>query len=285
MSEQWKGFIFITGAGSGIGEAATLELVKDGYHVIAGSFPDMAEGEKLKEKAPESITPMLINVMDEESISEASAKIKCMVGGEKGLQGVVNCAGVVMLSPTEHMTVSESRTILEINLIGTFAVCRSLLALLRKTRGTIVNISSDGGILSMPYGAGYCASKFGVEALSDALRAELRPQGIRVVIVEPGNIDTPLWDKSADAVRQKYDSVPDEQKRLYEKAYNSLIAIERQGIPAQRVGKKIHTALTAKSPKARYRVGPDAHFSKMVSKLPIWLRDRLALKIMESYAK
>ena len=284
MSEQCKGFIFITGAGSGIGEAAALELVKDGYHVIAGSFPDMAEGEKLKEKAPESITPMLINVMDEESISEASSKIKCIVG-EKGLQGVVNCAGVVMLSPTEHMTVPEFRTILEINLIGTFAVSRSLLPLLRKTRGTIVNISSDGGILSMPYGAGYCASKFGVEALSDALRAELRPQGIRVVIVEPGNIDTPIWDKSADSVQRKYDSVPDEQKRLYAKAYNSLIAIEGQGISAQRVGKKIRTALTANSPKARYRVGPDAHFSKMVSKLPIWLRDRLALKIVESYAK
>jgi len=204
---------------------------------------------------------------------------------DRGLKGLVNCAGIAVLCPAEHITVGEYRRTVEINLIGTFSMCRAALPLLRKAGGTIVNISSDAGLLAMPTGAAYCASKFAVEALSDALRAETRQQGVKVVVVEPGNIDTPIWEAIQAPLKKKYARLEAEQCQYYGDYFEGLLAIERQGIPVTRVADVIVGALTSRKPRDRLRVGNDAHLSWLVGKLPARLRDTLANRIIKSYAK
>ena len=161
---------------------------------------------------------------------------------------------------------------------------RMALPLLRTAGGTIVNISSDAGLLSMPTGSAYCASKFGVEALSDALRAEVRTQGVKVVLIEPGNIDTPIWNSFHAPLQQKLAGLDAEQKALYKEYLDGLLAMGGQGIKPEQVADTIVHTLQAKRKKARYLVGPDARVSWLVAKLPAFLRDRLTESIIRSYA-
>ena len=277
-------FVFISGATSGIGLATAKNLLDAGYHVLAGCFPDIQAGEALKSYAPDRVTLVSIDVVDGESVATAVEFVTNKVAGQ-GLAGLVNSAGIVLLSPTEHTSIDEFQRVLNINLVGTFAVTKMMLPLLRQAKGTVVNVSSDGGILSMPTGAAYCASKFGVEAFSDVLRGEVCSQGVKVAIIEPGNIDTPLWETLHPPLQAKYDALEDEQQNLYGKMFRGLLGIQRQGIAVERVAETICRALVAKSPKARYRVGKDAHVSKLISLLPARWRDRLSLKVIESYAK
>jgi NAD(P)-dependent dehydrogenase (short-subunit alcohol dehydrogenase family) len=275
--------VFISGATSGIGLATARRLVQAGYHVIAGCFPGTEAGQALKREAPERVSLIQIDVANAESVAAACSAISEIIR-DRGLSGLVNSAGIVCLGPAEHLTVDEFQRVMNVNLVGTFSVTRSLLPALRKAAGTVVNISSDAGILPMPAGAAYCASKFGVEAFSDALRGEVRAQQVKVAIIEPGNINTPIWDTVHAPLQAKYDALSAEQKALYGKLFLGLLGIERQGIAPEQVAETIHKALTAKRPKARYRVGMDCHVSKLISFLPARMRDSLALKVVESYA-
>jgi len=278
-----KGFIFVTGATSGIGKSTALHALDDGYHVIAGCFPDLEPGVHLKQHAPDRVTLISLDVANDESVCEAGQKIANVVG-EQGLKGLVNSAGIAILCPAELTTTEEFRQVVGINLVGTFSVTREMLPHLRKGRGTIVNISSDGGLLAMPTGGAYCASKFGVEALSDVLRAETHGQGVKVVVIEPGNIDTPIWETLHEPLKGKYVTLDSEQQQIYGDYFESLLATERQGIPVERVANVIITALNSRKPKTRYRVGPDSHVSWLVAKLPARIRDSLANRVVKSYA-
>ena len=276
-------FLLVTGATSGIGLATAKRALDDGYHVIGCCYPDLESGAALKEYRPEQVSLVIADVSDESAVATTFEQVNTIVG-DAGLAGLVNCAGVAILSPAEHISVAEFRRTVEINLIGTFSMCRYSLPLLRVTGGTIVNITSDAGLLAMPTGAAYCASKFAVEAFSDALRAEVSSQNIMVVVVEPGNIDTPIWDSLNAPIKEKYDRLDAQQKQLYGDYFEGLLAMKRQGIPVQRVADAIMAAVKSRKPKTRYRVGPDAHFSWLVSKLPARLRDSLANRIVKSYA-
>jgi len=277
-------FVLITGATSGIGLATAKRAIDAGYHVIGCCYPDLESGAVLKEYRPERVSLVVTDVSDESTVATTFEQVNAIVGRSGGLVGLVNSAGVAILSPAEHITVAEFRRTVEINLIGTFSMCRGALPLLREAGGTIVNITSDAGLLAMPTGAAYCASKFAVEALSDALRAEVSKQNINVVVVEPGNIDTPIWDTLNAPLKEKYAGIDSEQKQIYGDYFESLLAMQRQGIPVQRVADVIVDALMSRKPKPRYRVGPDAHFSWLVAKLPARLRDSLANRIVKSYA-
>ena len=278
-----QNYVFISGATSGIGASTACFALDAGFHVIAGCYPDLAAGRELKERDPDRVTLVALDVTSSESINDAVAKIAHLTGG-RGLRGLVNSAGIALLSPAELITVEEFRQVLSINLIGLFALTRELLPLLRQGGGTVVNISSDAGLLAMPTGAAYCSSKFGVEALSDVFRAETIGQGVQFAVVEPGNIDTPIWEMLHRPVRKKYEALTPEQHRLYGDYLESLLATERQGIPVERVARVILSALQSRRPRTRYRVGPDAHLSWLVAKLPARMRDALANRIVKSYA-
>jgi NAD(P)-dependent dehydrogenase (short-subunit alcohol dehydrogenase family) len=237
----------------------------------------------LQQYSPERVSLVETDVSSEASMVAAYAQITELVGAE-GLTGLVNCAGMALLCPAELISVAEFSRVINVNLVGTFAMCRMALPLLRRAGGTIVNISSDAGLLSMPTGSAYCASKFGVEALSDALRAEVRTQGVKVVLIEPGNIDTPIWNSFHAPLQQKLAGLDAEQKALYKEYLDALLAMGGQGIKPEQVADTIVHTLQAKRKKARYLVGPDARVSWLVAKLPAFLRDRLTESIIRSYA-
>lgn len=276
-------YVLITGATSGIGLATAKKALDSGYAVIGCCYPDLHSGEVLKDYAPDRVSLVEADVSNEASMLAAYAQITALVG-EHGLAGLVNCAGMALLCPAELTSVTEFSRVINVNLVGTFAMCRMALPLLRKAGGTIVNISSDGGVLSMPTGGAYCASKFGVEALSDALRAEVRSQGVKLVVIEPGNIDTPLWDSFHAPLQQKLDGLDGELRALYKDYLEGLLAMGRQGIKVEQVADTIVHVLQAKRKKARYLVGPDARVSWLVAKLPAFARDRLTDSIIRSYA-
>jgi len=283
MENVNKGFVLITGATSGIGESTAQHALDEGYHIIAGCYPDTGVGESLKQYAPNRVTLIPLDVTNDESVRAAGDKVTGVVG-DNGLKGLVNSAGVAMLSPVELITTEEFRQVVNINLVGTFSILREMLPHLRRGRGTIVNISSDAGLLAMPTGGAYCASKFGMEALSDVVRAETRDQGINVAIIEPGNIDTPIWETLHGPIRKKLASLDSALKPYYADYLESLLATERQGIPVKRVARVILKALNSRKPKTRYRVGPDSHVSWLVAKLPARFRDSIANRVVKSYA-
>ena len=165
-----------------------------GFRVFAG-IRKSADGEALQEVASDRLRPVYLDVTDGESI-RAAAEIVEAGCGASGLSGLVNNAGIVIAGPLEFLPLVSLRSQLEINVVGQIAVTQELLALLRRARGSIVNMSSVSGRVAAPFLGPYSASKFALEALSDSMRLELRPWGISVSVVEPGPIATPIWEKS-----------------------------------------------------------------------------------------
>src|SRR5262245_5535409 len=188
MSYMPSGKIVITGASSGIGRAMRLDQL--GFHVFAG-VRNPADGDALKSKSSERLSPVLLDVTSEDSIARAARSI-----GDAPIAGLVNNAGIAVGGPLEMVPIPLWRKQFEVNVIGQVAVTQAFLPLLRVGRGRIVNIGSIAGRSALPFTSPYCSSKFALEGLSDSLRMELRQWGISVSIVEPGSIRTPIWEKS-----------------------------------------------------------------------------------------
>ncbi len=257
----------VTGASTGIGEACALRLDKLGFRLFAGVRKE-ADGESLKGKASERLTPVFIDVTDEASIASAADTVAKAVG-DAGLAGLVNNAGIAVPGPLEFLPLEDLRRQLEVNFIGQIAVTQAFLPLLRKRKGRIVNIGSIAGRAVTPFVGAYAASKFAMEAVTDSLRMELRPWGISVSIVEPGSIATPIWDKANVAADEFEEKLPQEGHDLYDPAIAALRKaaneLARAGIPPSAVAKAVAHALTAEKPKTRYLVGRDARIRAALS--------------------
>ena len=273
--------VVITGASTGIGEACALHLDQLGWRVFAGVRKD-ADGEALQRKASPRLMPVRIDVTDAASIA-AAREVVARELGDRGLDGVVNNAGVVVAGPLEFVQIDDLRRQLEINVIGQIAVTQAFLSLVRSARGRIVNIGSVSGKMATPFVGPYAASKFAMEALTDALRCELRPWGIQVSIVEPGSIATPIWEKTqADGDAMEAQLSTDGHK-LYDPAIKALRAaadeLAKKGIPPVEVAKAVTHALTAKKSKTRYLVGSDARLQATLARVaPDRVRDSLVLR-------
>src|SRR3990172_7462174 len=228
--------VVVTGASTGIGEACALRMDKLGWRVFAG-VRNEADAQRLRQEASGQLTPIMLDVTDQAQI-EAAAKTVGDALGEAGLSGLVNNAGVSVPGPLEFLPIDELRRQLEVNVSGQIAVTQASLPLLRRGHGRIVNIGSISGKLSTPLMGAYCASKFAMEALTDALRQELRPWGIDVAIVEPGNINTPIWQKGQTYGDEMEKRLPQEALALYRPAINALREAARKfegaGIPPDR---------------------------------------------------
>jgi NAD(P)-dependent dehydrogenase (short-subunit alcohol dehydrogenase family) len=218
------------------------------------------------------VAPMKIDVTDAASIAAAAGEI-----GDSALAGLVNNAGVAVSAPVEFVPIDALRRQLEVNLIGQVAVTQAFLPALRRGKGRIVNISSIGGRLALPIAGPYAASKFALEGISDSLRREVRQHGVDVIVVEPGGIKTPIWEKGFSEADELRASFGPESDRLY----GTLIdAIEREarkiatetGLEPAAAAEVVAEALTARRPKTRYLVGRDA---KIRAKLSAVLPDRV----------
>jgi NAD(P)-dependent dehydrogenase (short-subunit alcohol dehydrogenase family) len=270
--------VVVTGASTGIGAACALDCVGRGMTVFAG-VRDPHAGEMLAAKAGPLLIPIRLDVVDEQSIARAAEVVHRAVG-ENGLGGLVNNAGIVVGSPLEVIPLPQLRKQLEVNVIGQIAVTQAFLPLLRRGRGRIVNMGSIAGRGTIPLLGPYSASKYALEALTDALRMELQPWGIQVSIIEPGAIATPIWEKSAKEAEGLEALASEEAKALYAEAVirirEAVAETMKRAIPPDAVVQAVHHALTAPRPHTRYLVGSDARLRAwMVKWLPDRVQDRL----------
>ena len=267
-------YVLITGASTGIGAACAIGCAMRGMSVFAG-VRNLSAGEALRVKAGTAIIPVQLDVTEGDSITKAVEVVSREVG-DTGLSGLINNAGVAIGSPLEFIPLHQLRRQLEVNVVGQIAVTQALLPLLRRARGRIVNMGSIAGRGTIPMMGPYSASKHALEALTDALRLELDPWGIEVSIIEPGAIDTPIWDKSMQISTEIESELPAEGRQLYgvtaERIRDRVGLAARRAIPADAVVEAVWHALTAKRPKTRYLVGNDAKIRAIMLK---WFPDRL----------
>lgn len=261
--------VVISGASTGIGAACALALDQRGYRVFAGVRRER-DGAALAAKASPRLTPVLLDVTDSDSIDQARGRIAACVGAS-GISGLLNNAGIAVPGPIETVPLAEVRRQFEVNVIGQVAMVQAFLPLLRAGRGRIVNMSSIAGIAAMPFLGLYAASKFALEALTDALRLEVRPWGIEVVSIEPGAIATPIWERSAAHAQAMEGAVDPRTLALYREPIEQIRKVvgdaERRAIAPDAVASAVLLALTAPRPRTRYLVGTDAKFRAWLKRL------------------
>jgi NAD(P)-dependent dehydrogenase (short-subunit alcohol dehydrogenase family) len=283
LAPMASGAVVITGTSTGIGRACALRLDSLGYEVFAG-VRKPEDGKRLRDHASERLRPLIVDVTDEDSIADAAGTVRRAVG-ERGLIGLVNNAGTTVSGPLEFIPIEDLRYQLDVNFTGQIAATQAFLPLIRSARGRIVNMSSIGGRVANGFLGPYQASKFAIEAATDSLRKELRPWGIHVIAIEPGSIDTPIWDKGAESALATFDRMPPEARELYGDAVPKVAEMARKlgkrAIPPERVARVVQRALTARRPRTRYLVGPDARAQVLLDRvLPDRAVDALEARMM-----
>jgi NAD(P)-dependent dehydrogenase (short-subunit alcohol dehydrogenase family) len=273
--------VLVTGSSTGIGRASALRLDSTGWRVFAGVRRE-DDAESLRGAGSERITPLFLDVTDRRQIESAAERIEAEAEG--GLAGLVNNAGVAVPSPLETIPIDDFRRQIEVNLIGQVAVTQALLPSVRRAGGRVVFISSIGGRIAFPLTGAYHAAKFGIEAVGDVFRQELRSWDIPVSIIEPGSIDTPIWERGERAADEIGDRSP-RREALYGKAIESYRKVVREtaerGIPPEKVARAIEHALSASRPRSRYLVGLDAKVQARLRPLvPTPVFDRIVARMM-----
>ncbi|HLK58328.1 MAG TPA: SDR family oxidoreductase [Chthonomonadaceae bacterium] len=270
-----NGNLLVTGASTGIGQACALHFAQLGYRVFAG-VRKPADAEALEAQAPGNIKALLLDVTCPERIASAVTEV-----GDAPLAGLINNAGIAVVGPIELVPIEAWRRQFEVNVLGLVAVTQAFLPHLRRGPGRIVNIGSIAGRCAAPCSAPYDASKFAVEAITDALRMELHAWGIAVSVVEPGSVATPIWDKSLQETEDLCRRTEPDRYALYQglmaKVRKMIAESARKAISTEAVVKAVEHALRAKKPKTRYPIGQDALLFLLLNRLPDRLRDRLIL--------
>ncbi len=269
--------ILITGASSGIGEVSALCLAKKGYRVFAG-VRKPEDGERLLNQGGARIVPVTIDVTDYDSINKAKAFIENETSGT--LHALVNNAGVAYCGAAETLPMRQVQQLFDVNVLGVFAITQAFLPMLRQACGRIVNMGSISGLFAVPGLSAYSASKHALEGFSDAIRVELAPFGISVSIIEPGKIDTPIWEKELNVQAQKSSSNANAVELIYEPLnifYQNYASTEK-ATPINRVVSALEHALDSPAPKPRYVIGSPAKLRTLLNRIPTRWRDRLVLK-------
>lgn len=275
--------VVITGASTGIGAASALHLDRLGFTVFAG-VRKSEDGEALTRSSSDRLIPILLDVTDESSIATAQAIVAERMG-TTGVYGLVNNAGIAVPAPLEAVSIADLRRQLEVNVVGQVAVTQAFLPLIRQARGRIINMGSIAGRAAMPLMGPYSASKFALEAITDALRLEVQQWGIHVSIIEPGAIATPIWDKSASDAANREAAIGAELRTRYEPMVAAVRKVVeeamKRAISSDVVAQAVEEALIASRPRTRYLVGKDAKLRALMIKiLPDRLSDKLLTKVL-----
>jgi NAD(P)-dependent dehydrogenase (short-subunit alcohol dehydrogenase family) len=264
-----RGAVLVTGASTGIGRATALHLGPLGFEVFAGIRRE-GDGQRLVADSSGGVTPVILDVTDEDSITTAAERIEEVIGDGR-LHGLVNNAGIAEPAPVELLPLDALRHQLEVNVVGQVAVTQAVLPQLRRARGRIVNMSSIGGRRASPALGAYAASKFAIEALSDAMRMELHPWGIEVSVIEPGSIRTEIWRRGAERADALFERVPPDRAQLYSDLIEAVRGMAERtagrAVPPERVAGRVAHALTARRPRTRYLVGTDARIQAALASL------------------
>jgi NAD(P)-dependent dehydrogenase (short-subunit alcohol dehydrogenase family) len=273
--------VVVTGASTGIGFAIARVLVGQGVHVF-GSVRREADGRRLRAELSARFTPLTFDVTDAAAIHAAAPRVgEALDGGT--LFGLVNNAGIAVGGPLLHQPLDEVRRHLEVNVVGALAATQAFAPLLGADRtrrgppGRIVQISSVAGRLSAPFLGAYAASKRALEGMSESLRRELMLYGIDVIVVNPGSVATPIWDKAEAQDGARYAGT--EYEPLLRRFLTAALRSGRSGLPADAVGRVVWTALTAQAPRTFYPVvGRKLMNWTIPLALPARLLDRLIAK-------
>src|SRR3984885_316839 len=251
--------VVVTGVSTGIGWGIAKVLVAKGFRVF-GSVRKQVDADRLQREFGNGFVPLMMDITDADAVHQAARKVGSMIG-DRNLLGLVNNAGIVVSGPLLYLRPSEYRRQLDVNMISPLVVIQAFAPLLGTDKrrqgpaGRIVNISSSGAKISIPLIGAYSSSKCGLEGMSDALRIELMLFGIDVVMIEPGTVNTSMYDKG-----EKEDLSEFKQTEYWEAVQNFQKWIVNEartnGLPPERLGEAVHVALTTAKPKARYAVIP-----------------------------
>lgn len=261
--------ILITGAGSGIGQAVTERLAAKGYRVFAGAIND--DEAKTVAEIDGDVTPLVFDITDSAAVEGAVATIRDALGPDDGLDVVFNIAGMTTNGPLADLTTETFSHVLAVNLVGTHTVTRAALSLLH--RGSrVINMSSSSGTRTMPFTGAYSASKFGLEALTNAMRMEFAPLGIDVIVIAPANINTPMAAKIKELLAQPPSlSVYTEPMRRFLDETTKTFA---NGVPLADVADTIVTAAETDKPKRRYELHNNYFRDAiLMRRLPVGVRE------------
>ncbi|AWP13084.1 putative dehydrogenase/reductase SDR family member 9 isoform 2 [Scophthalmus maximus] len=286
VSNKEDKYVYITGCDSGFGNLLARHLDKLGFPVIAACFTEKGEDE-LKKISSERLTTTHLDVTDSTSVSKTAALIKTLVG-EKGLWAVVNNAGVALpTAPTDWLNIEDYKSMLAVNLCGVIDVTLSVLPLIKKTKGRVVNVSSVFGRITT-IGGPYCVSKYGVESFNDSLRLNMAPFGVKVACIEPGIFKTNMTDSVMlkKYVNKLWDRLPQDLKDDYgymfvEQTFANMDVMSKHildGDLMKVVGSMEH-AISAVHPRTRYSPGWDTKFLWLpLSYMPTFISDKFLLK-------
>lgn len=273
--------ILITGASTGIGRATALLLAARGWRVFA-TVRKLGDGDRLERDGHGRVQAVQIDVTDRPSISRAALEVEVALGG-RGLDALLNNAGVGLTAPVEFTSAEALRNIFEVNLFGQIAVIQDFMPLLRRARGRMINVGSVADHITPPFGGAMAASKAAFASMSAALRLELRPEGIEVILVEPGSIDTPAVEKTLGDIDRRIASLGANAEALYgnnmRKVAKTFARMEHAGSPPEAVARVIMRALDDRKPRTRYPAGKDSRkLTWLAWALPERLLDRAILR-------
>jgi len=270
--------VVVTGVSTGIGWGITKVLMQHEFRVF-GSVRKTQDAERLSKEFGKRFVPLLFDVTDEAAVQAAAQQASDQLNGET-LFGLVNNAGIAVPAPLMHQPTDDFRHQIEVNLVSVLIVTKAFLPLLGSDRsrrgkpGRIINISSVGGKFGGPFLGAYAASKHGVEGLSESLRRELMLYGIDVIIVGPGSVATPIWDKAERVDLSMYANT--EYVEAARRIQEYMVRDGRNGYPPEKVGKVVWQALTTPKPRVRYAVIPGSSLRRIIQTLlPKRLVDRI----------
>ncbi len=275
--------IIVTGASSGIGMECARWLSSRGFHVFAG-IRKKPDAERLEKLAPGRITPVTLDVTDAASIKSAVKAIAKCPGGIAPY-GLVNNAGISIAGPLELLPIESFRKQIEVNLTGQLVMTQAFLPLLRARHGRVIFMSSILGRFALPFLGAYSCAKFALEALAESLVMELAGTGVSVSIIEPGNIATPIWERSKGTALELAGDMSEDRWDPYREGARGFMGyMERAataGIAPVKVAQAVEKALTARTPRRRYTVGSDSGFlSRALPVLPAGLRHWILRRVV-----
>lgn len=238
--------VIITGASSGIGKHLAENLSE--YSVAA-----CVRNHKDKYK-----NSVLLDVSSDESVSSALRELEPRLRSAAKVH-LINNAGIAVSGPVEGVPLARWKEQFEVNVFGLLRATQAFLPYIRETKGKVINISSISGLFVSPYLGAYCASKFSVEAISDALRREMKEFGVDVVLIEPGPVETPIWEKNFSHAEEQIAMIKPELQKIYDKNMRKFLRMAKKSsesaVPASKVTELVLSALKNPHPKARYLVG------------------------------
>ena len=273
--------VVITGVSTGIGYSSAKILCDSGYRVF-GSVRKQEDAEKVTSEFGANFTPLIFDVTDSKGIQENAQIVKATLIPGEALAGLVNNAGVAMGGPINLIDTDVFRKQFEVNFFGLIEVTKTFLPMLGAVKnsmqqGKIINISSVSGRRAHPFVAPYTASKFAVEAFSDALRREMLLYGVDVVLIEPGPIKTAIWDKVPDLDDNEF--IGTDYEHSLRKFYKMFIEMGKKGFDADIIGNRVKEILQDPSPKTRHVITPNRFINfTMPGILPDRMFDKLVGK-------